>query len=299
MNRNIIGNSDITVVNEKIDNLSTAFKQGYEAVKSFDIDGIKVDYNIQFCQVDLMHAVSDEVDKSIENIEGYMRVVSGASKICDSICELYYSKIEAIQSEYEHATRERDGRLMTICYQEIETCNNHRKCYRSHLKELLVKYENCKIVYDKLYAIRNELSVYGVLIFDALKMNKEELVNKIYELRLLNMNSHNELVDGAIEMCKKRLAELGYVWENPYINVSKEKLALEKTKAFNQYSNLIECSNTITNEIINLRISLAKTEDGGILEKRISELEICNKYVMMALLLAEDKYNAIKEVLNE
>lgn len=299
MNRNIIGNSDLTVVNKKIDNLSTAFKQGYEAVKSFDIDGIKVDYNIQFCQVDLMHVVSKEVDKSIENIEGYMRVISGASKICDSICELYCSKIEAIQYEYERATSERDGRLMTICYQEIETCNNHRKDCKSHINELLSKYENCKIVHDKLYAIKNELSVFGALIFDTLKMNKEELVNKIYELRLLNMNSHNELVDGAIETCNKRLAELGCVWENPYINVGKEKLSFEKAKAFNQYSNLIECSNTITNEIINLRISLAKTEDGGIVGKRISELEICNKDVMMALLLAEDKYNAINEVLNE
>ena len=299
MNRNVIGNSDITVVNEKIDNLSTAFEQGYEVVNSFDIDGIKVDYNIQFCQVDLMYVVSEEVDKSIENIEGYMRVISGTSKICDSICELYCSKIEAIQSEYERATSERDGRLMTICYQEIETCNNHRKDYKSHIKELLSKYENCKIVYDKLYAVKKELSAFGVLIFNTLEMNKEELVNKIYELRLLNVNSHNELVDGAIEMCKKRLAELGYVWKNPYINVSKEKLALEKTKVFNQYSNLIECSNTITNEIINLRISLAKKEDGVILKKRISELEDCNKDVMMALLLAEDKYNAIKEVLNE
>lgn len=299
MNRNIIGNSDITAVNEKIDNLSTAFEQGYEVVKSFDTDGIKVDYNIQFCQVDLMYVVSEEVDKSIENVEGYMRVISGTSKICDYICELYCSKIEAIQSEYERATSERDGRLMTICYQEIETCNNHRKNYESHIEELLSRYENCKIVYDKLYAIKKELSAFGVLIFNTLEMNKEELVNKIYELRLLYMNSHNELIDGAIKTCKKRLAELGYVWENPYINVSKEKLALEKTKAFNQYSNLIECSNTITNEIIKLRISLAKTEDGGILEKRISELEICNRDVMMALLLAEDKYNAIKEVLNE
>lgn len=299
MKRNILGNINLTTTNENIEKLSHAFEKAYNAVKSFCIEKVKVEYDLHFSNANMLNKISVDVDKSIEDIARYIRVITDTTRVCDTICELYNSKIGAIQSEYEHATSEKDGRLMTICYQELELCNNHRKDYKSYMKELLVMYENCKVVYGKLYAIKKELSTFGVLIFNTLEMNKEELVNKIYELRLLYMNSHNELIDGAIKTCKKRLAELGYVWENPYINVSKEKLALEKTKAFNQYSNLIECSNTITNEIINLRISLAKKEDGGILEKRISELEDCNKDVMMALLLAEDKYNAIKEVLNE
>ena len=304
MKINVIGGSNLTAINENIGKLESTFTYGYDTANSFCLDLIKSNYSEQLTDINSLQSINEEITTTIKNLKIMLDGMANTLKICDAICELYNIKQKSIQCEYNKAVKDKDGKLMTTCYQEIEVCKCQYAKYKSYLQEMLQKYESGALLYSRLYEkrenVNEKINHLKAFIFNTNEMSKEELVAKIYELRLLNMDSFNELINDSITKCKERLSELGYVWKNPYSKMGKKKLALERIKVFNQRANLLECSNTLVGEIINLRAALVKATDKAskVLEKRIAELESGNKDVMTALLLTEDKYNAIEEVLN-
>lgn len=306
MKKNVIGGSNLTAINQNINKCKSVYGIGIKSIEDAGLRNLESDYDLSITNVETLQINANELEDAINSLSQALNVIQETIKVCDNINSLLKRKRTILKTEQDKAILSNDGVSVVESNKELMTVKDAIKENRENIKELFSQLDTYNALYNKLLSqktsIEEKLQEYDAFVFNECLMNKDELLNKLYELRIVEQqeNIDVEQVAQAKQRCVGRLSELGYEWVNPYIGRRKDVLLIEKEKVSNQINNLLNCSSLLMNEVMNLRAKLAgatEKEQYAIIN-RIDSIEESNKEVSIALLFAEDKRKAIEEVLN-
>lgn len=294
MRVNMIGKSNLLAINNKIDKCESLVQSANIAIDKFVLAEAKKqadDLRAIALTVGNLHEHSESVRCKLNEFISIKQVIKTTIETRDLINDLLKEKKVIVSKEQENSVVENKGRIIVECEQELDRIEKEMSDNSNAIRSLLVLFDELCNLVSGLEWYSTYIGVYSDCMID--NLTDEELQTRMLDLRLrlrFVENEDNELIamiEQAMQECKKKLKQAGYVFVNPFLEWSNERLQVERENTQNLLVSLYDYSNTMLNEIMS-----------GADKERVEALEYCDKEIQRAIILAEDKKKAIDELLN-